>query len=88
VQKIATRLRWKPQTLIARIEQALPAVIEQQIYLAVGDFRILPGSMAKLLRMYLGHQELQLEDLNPRPVGKNLTFSKFGSFAEFLRECL
>lgn len=89
VQKLAKRLHWKPQTAIARIQRALPALMEQQIYLALaGDFAILPESMAKLLRLYLGYQELQLDDLNPRQVGKNLTYSKFGSFAEFLRECL
>lgn len=89
VQKLATRLRWKPERAITRIERALPAPMEQQIYLAIAsDFGILPETMAKLLRIYLGYQHLQLEDVVPRQVGKNLTHSKFGSFAEFLRECL
>ncbi len=89
VQKLATRLHWKPQTAIARIQRALPALIEQQIYLALaGDFGILPESMAKLLRLYLGHKELEIEDLNPRLVGRNITHSRFDSFAEFLRECM
>jgi len=89
VQRLARRLHWKPQTAIARIERALPAFVEQQIYLALaGDFSILPESMAKLLRMYLGHQELQLEDLSPNFVGKNVISSRFSSFAEFLRESL
>ncbi len=89
VQKLATRLRWTPERAIIRIQRALPAPMEQQIYLAVAsDFGILPESMAKLLRLYLGQQELQLEDLRPHPIGKNLQSSKFGSFAEYLRECL
>lgn len=89
VQTLAKRLHWKPQTAITRIQTALPAPLEQQIYLALaGDFAILPESMAKMLRMYLGYQELRLEDLNPRPTGKNTSFSKFNTFAEFLRECL
>lgn len=89
IQKLAKRLHWKPQTAITRIQTALPAPLEQQIYLALaGDFAILPESMAKLLRLYLGYQELRLEDLAPRSTGKNLSYSKFDSFAEFLRECL
>ena len=89
VRWIARRLRWKPETTIARIQTALPAVVEQQVYLAIArDFKILPESMAKLLRLYLGHEELQAEDLAPVTVGKNLEYSKFNSFSEFLRECL
>lgn len=89
VQKLAKHLKWKPQTAVARIERALPAKMEQQIYLALAsDFAILPESMAKLLRLYLGHEQLQLDDLNPRPVGRNLIHSKFITFAEFLRESL
>lgn len=89
VQKLASRLHWKPQTAIDRIQRALPAPMEQQIYLALaGSFAILPESMAKLLRMFLGHEELELGDIAPRPVGRNLVSSKFSSFAEFLRECL
>lgn len=89
VQALAKRLHWKPQTAIVRIQKALPAILEQQIYLALApDFAILPESMAKLLRLYLGYQELTLQDLTPHQVGENLVYSKFSSFAEFLRECL
>lgn len=89
IVKISNRFGWKPQTAIIRIQRALPAILEQQIYLAVAsDFAIHPESMAKLLRMYLGFQELKLEDLNPHPIGENLVSSKFACFAEFLRECL
>ncbi|GEM_PF-399352 len=89
VLKMAKRLRWTPERLIMRVEKALPAVMEQQVYLAVAsDFGILPESMAKLLRLYLGHQNLRIDDLKPNRVGKNLRYSKFTSFSEYLRECL
>lgn len=89
IQAIAQRFRWKPEKVIARIKRALPAVMEQQIYLAVapqpGESGILPESMAKLLRLYLGHhQKLQLSDLSPGSPGR----SRFDSFAEFLGECI
>ena len=88
VQAIARRLRWKPETTIRRIRQALPAVIEQQIYLAIsperGESGILPESMAKLLRLYLGHQKLQLNDLAPDSSGR----TRFINFAEFLGACI
>ncbi len=88
VQAIARRLRWKPDTAIRRIRAALPAVIEQQIYLAIspesGESGILPESMAKLLRLYMGHQQLQLDDLAPGSSGRN----RFTNFAEFLGACI
>lgn len=89
VVKMAKHLRWTPERAIVRIQRALPAPMEQQVYLAVAaDFGILPKSMAKLLRFYLGDQNLQLEDLVPRPVGPHMVSSKFSVFAEYLRECL
>ena len=88
VQLLARRLRWRPETTITRIKRALPAVLEQQIYLTIapqaGESSLLPESMAKLLRLYLGHQHLQLEDLAPGSTGR----TRFNSFAEFLGECL
>jgi hypothetical protein len=89
VAKIALRLRWRPETAIRRIEKALPARIEQEIYLKLGsDFGIHPESMAKLLRFYLGEENLLIEDLDPKPIGNNLVSSKFTNFAEFLQACL
>ncbi len=89
VQRLSRRLRWTPERAIIRIQRALPSVLEQKIYLALAsDFGILPESMAKLLRFYLGEQELQLEDLEPHIAGPNMVTSKFSTFAEFLRECL
>ena len=89
VMKLARRLRWTPERAIIRIKRALPAPFEQQIYLELAsDFGILPESMAKLLRFYLGEEQLDIEDLEFRQVGPNLVTSKFVDFAEFLRECL
>jgi hypothetical protein len=88
IQKIATRLRWRPETAIVRIKRALPSFLEQQIYLTIAPLRnesaLLPESLAKLLRLYLGHQELQLEDVAPGSVGR----SRFESFVEFLGDCI
>lgn len=88
VQVVAKHLRWKPETTITRIKRALPAPLEQQIYLTLmpqaGESTILPESLARLLRMFLGEQQLQLEDLRPGSPGND----RFNSFAEFLAECL
>ena len=86
---LAKRFKWKPETAVRRIQNALPTTLEQQIYIAIAkDFGILPESLAKILRIYLGYQNLQLEDLNPRQVDKNITYSKFINFSEFLAGCL
>ncbi len=85
----ARRLNWKPETVIARIERALPAVVEQQVYLRVGpSFGVHPESVAKILRYHLGDQELQVHDLSNRSLGRNLVSSRFTNAMEFLRETL
>jgi hypothetical protein len=88
VVKIARSLRWTPRRAVERIKNALPAVMEQQIYLGLSDFRIHPESLAKLLRLFRGDREIQLDDMLPNPVGENLVYSRFLEFADFLRECL
>lgn len=89
VVRMAKRLRWSPERAVARIQRALPAPLEQQIYLELAsDFGIHPETMSKILRFYLGENNLQIEDLEPRPIGQNLVVSKFASFAEFLGGCL
>jgi len=88
VKGIAKRFRWNPETLISRVEKALPSVVEQQIYLRVGeDFRIHPESLAKLLREFLGHTELIPEDFFDKPVGDNLVYNKAADVAEYLEGC-
>lgn len=88
VQALSKRLRWKPETAVARIKRALPAPMEQQVYLAIaprlGESALLPESLAKLLRLYLGNQRLEIEDLRPGSPGR----SRFTSFAEYLGECI
>jgi len=89
LRAVAKKLHWLPETAVRRIQAALPAILEQQIYLAVApSFGILPESLDKLLRMYLGHEQLELDDLEPHPIGKNLIYSRFNGFAAFLRESL
>lgn len=87
VQAVATTLRINPERLIVRIQKALPAVVEQQLYLQVGgDFRLQPESMAKLLREYLGDQELVAADLTSRSLGGNLVSNRFNDVAGFLQQ--
>ncbi|MHB1316649.1 MAG: hypothetical protein ACYCZW_02205 [Minisyncoccota bacterium] len=88
VTSISRHLRWRPVTTIARIERALPSILEQQIYLAIapqiGESGLLPESLAKLLRIFLGSKELRLEDLTSGyPTSRNLD-----EFIEFLGECI
>lgn len=88
VLHIARHLRWRPATAIARIERALPSILEQQIYLAIapqiGESGLLPGSLAKLIRIFLGSKKLQLEDLRVSyPSSRH-----FDEFIEFLGECI
>jgi hypothetical protein len=88
VQIVAKHLRWKAETAISRIKRALPAPLEQQIYLAImpqaGESTILPESLAKILHKYLGDQQLQLKDLMPDTPGN----SRLNAFLEFLAECM
>lgn len=86
---ISKRFGWKPKTLIRRIEKSLKTVMEQQVYMMIGkDFGIQPESMKKLLRIFLGKKNLEMEDLVSVSVGENLVFSPFKLFAEYLRESL
>lgn len=85
VQAIAQRFRWSPEALIKRIQSALPAIVEQQIYLQVAkDLRMQPESLAKILRAYLGTQELQVADLEDYVVGENLIANRITDVADFL----
>lgn len=89
VQAIAARLRWRAERLIARVKRALPASVEQLLYLQLGEsFRIHPETMATLLREYLGEQTLQSADLEDRSIGRNLYTNKFADVAEFLKNAL
>ena len=88
VQLIAARLKWRADTAVRRIKDALPAPLEQQIYLAIapqqGESGILPESLAKLLRMFLGDRNLDLADLASNAPGRG----RLDAFAEFLGGCI
>lgn len=89
VQAIAKSLRIKAERLVVRIESALPAVVEQQLYLQLGgDFRLQPESMAKLLREYLGDQQLAAVDLVSRTMGENLVYNRFDDVEYFVQQVL
>lgn len=78
VLDLSAKFRWRPTTVITRIQRALPAVVEQQIYLTVGPkYRIRPDSLKTILRTYLGQRELRIEDL-----AENIAF--FNQVDEYL----
>lgn len=83
VASIAFRLRWTADTVVKRVESALPAPVEQKLYLQVaGGYRIHPESLAGLLEVFRGSQELQPSDLESRSVGPNLISNRFDEIFE------
>src|SRR6266481_2244098 len=89
VVALSKAFRWKPETVIARIERALPNKFEQQVYLGVAEsFRIRPESLAKLLELYRGGKPLSPSDLERRPMGKNVVSNSFGDFSDFFEACM
>jgi len=84
VTAVAEKLRWKPSTLIARVKEALPAVVEQQMYLTVcEDFRIHPETMATLLEAFRGFaRPLEAIDAVSRPVGRDLIVNRLDIVSE------
>ena len=89
VANIAFRLRWNAETVIRRLENALPSKVEQQLYLRVaGGYRIHPESLAKLLEVFRGGQELQPGDLEQRSLGGNLIASRFDDILEKIEHAL
>lgn len=90
VALIGSRLRWKPQTVIARVERALSTQFTQSLYLLVAkDFSILPETMAALLRTYAGTESFIERDLlHPRDVGDSLATDAFANFADFFFACM
>lgn len=79
INKLARRFHWKPETVIARIKTALPAPVEQELFLAVGaENRMRPISLRIILRAYLGSRELQMYDLE----GDNTLFDEVVSYLE------
>lgn len=88
--RIVARFGWRPDTLTRRIEAALPAVVEQRLYLRIAEtVRIRPESFATILRTLLAPGEtLQDRDMLDVSVGPNLKVNKFERIAELLVETL
>lgn len=86
LQGLAKHLGWKPETAIMRIERALPARLEQNLYLTVMAENpvVRPETFAKLLRHLNGGQELRDSDMNDRTVGENLTSNRFVDVGDLL----
>ena len=90
VTAIAKRFNWRPETLIARIERALPAPVEQELFLTLTshmDIGITPEKFSNLLRMATS-APLRIEDLQQRIVGPNLAISKIDNIGDFLQAAL
>lgn len=89
VQAIALRMRWRSETLITRVKEALPSPVEQHIYLRIArSIRLLPESMRKILRYHLGATELQPSDLIDRQIGPGVVSNKFTDTMDFLETVL
>lgn len=86
---IGLGLNWKPSTLIRRVKEALSSPVEQQLYLHVaGSCHIHPESMAKLLGIFRGSDELCESDLEQRQVGENLFTSRFDEIIDKVEAAL
>ncbi len=89
VVAVARSLRWRPPVLLRRLQEALPAPVEQRVYLAVaGEMSMHPETFGKLLRTFLGGQTLQPVDLQERVVGKNLVTSRIAEVGDYLESAL
>ncbi len=89
IRGLAFKWRWKVETVIRRVEDALPSKIERMIYvdLAVG-YRIHPESLRKLLDIFRGDNHLTASDLEKRSVGLNLVKSKFDDVVDKVEQAL
>ncbi len=87
VQAIATNKGWLPETLIRRVKNALPARVEQILYLRLAESTgYHPESVAKMLRGILGSHELQARDMLDVALGENLSINRFAETLDLLVE--
>ncbi|HEY4515257.1 MAG TPA: hypothetical protein VJJ22_03845 [Candidatus Paceibacterota bacterium] len=90
VLAVAKRFGWKPETLLARLEKALPAVIEQTLFITLTshmDAGITPEKFAELLRM-LSSMPIRIDDLRKVAVGPNMAISKIDHIGDYLQAAL
>jgi hypothetical protein len=89
IKGIAFRWRWRAETVVRRVEDALPSVVERMIYvdLALG-YRIHPESLRKMLDVFRGDNPLTQKDLEKRVVGVNLVKSKFDDVVDKVEQAL
>ncbi len=89
VRYIAYRFRWSVDTLIKRVEKALPSRIEQGMYLKVAiGYRIQPESLRTMLRVFRGDQDLGPVDLQSFRTGPNMYKSRFDDIAERIEQTM
>ncbi len=78
VQTVAFVLRWRRETLIRRVEAALPSTTEQQIYLKVaGGFRVMPETVKTMLEVFRGSAELLPQDMVSSHPGRHYVVNTF-----------
>lgn len=80
VKAIAFRFRWQVDTLIARVQGALAAPTEQQLYLQVGgSFRVHPETLRKntARRTGYGFQEPAVAVNSSRPDRRHVELDQF-----------
>ncbi|MBI2573843.1 MAG: hypothetical protein HYV78_00390 [Candidatus Wildermuthbacteria bacterium] len=89
VTALARRLKWSPEALVRRIQDALPAPLEQQVYLEVAlSLRLrratLPETFGKIFRELIGERKLTARDLEDRVVGENLVVNTMVEVGDYL----
>jgi len=85
----AKRRGWKTETMIRRVEAALPSQVERQLYLKIArTISANPETVAKILRVLVGDQQLSESDMHDVTVGPNLKINRFVATAELVLETL
>ena len=88
IVKVAETFHWRPSRTLQRIKDALPAVFEQHLYVALAPhFRIHPETLAKLRKIY-SDRPLSIDDLKRDIVGPGLRTNPLGNFSDFFAACM
>lgn len=89
VKGVARKMNWNAETVIRRVQNALPAPVEQQIYLEVAlSYRIYPESLKKMLDVFRESDALRDIDRDWFSVGPNLVKSRFDDVINKVEQAL
>lgn len=89
VRGIAYKMRWNPETVVRRVQNALPAPVEQQVYLEVAlGFRIQPESLRTMLDVFRESDPLRDADRDWVTVGPDMVKSRFTDIVDKIEQAL